>query len=63
MNKWKELLISKKFRVATLTFVLMLLNKLFGFDINIEEAVLMVSPFIAYILGQGVADLNKNKES
>lgn len=63
MNKWKELLTSKKFRVATLTFTLMLMNKLFDFNINVEEAVLMVSPFIAYILGQGVADLNKNKES
>jgi hypothetical protein len=63
MNSWKTLLLSKKFRVALITFVIMTLNQIFDLKISVEESLVIVSPFIAYILGQGIADTKKEKES
>jgi len=59
MNSLKELLNSKKFRTAALSAILMILNRVTGLNIDIEYMVVTISPFIAYILGQGIADSKK----
>ena len=56
----KDLLTSKKFLTAVLTVLLMILGK-FGLEIDIEVALAIVLPLLAYILGQGIADNGKEK--
>lgn len=61
----KELLLSllksKKFVMAVLGVVAFLLGKL-GLNLASEQLYLFVSPFLAYILGQGIADHGKSAE-
>jgi len=55
-----DLIKSKKFQVAIIGVVVMLLGE-FGLDIDPEALLAIVSPLIAYIIGQGVADHGKEK--
>lgn len=58
MDLIKHLLSSKKFIATLLGFVIALAAR-FGFEVSYEELLALVSPFIAYILGQGIADFGK----
>ena len=57
----KDLLKSKKFRVAILGVLTQIAVKLGMPDMTVAEMALLVSPFLAYIGAQGYAD--KGKES
>ena len=57
----KDLLASKKFRAALLALVSMIAVKLGAPETTVSELSLLVSPLIAYIVGQGVADIGKEK--
>ena len=59
MSKFKELFNSKKFIVSIITFVVMILNFSLDLGLSVEEAIVSVSPFISYIVGQGLADIKK----
>ncbi len=54
----KTLLTSKKFLVALLALVTWVAGK-FGFALNSEELLPVVTPLWAYIIGQGIADTKK----
>lgn len=56
----KEMLASKKFLAALLAGVVWIAGR-FGADLNSEELLGAVTPLWAYIIGQGVADINKLK--
>ena len=57
----KDLLASKKFRVAALTVVGMIAAKLGVPEATVTELTVLISPLIAYIVGQGIADIGKEK--
>ncbi|MCP4415957.1 MAG: hypothetical protein GY805_05000 [Chloroflexi bacterium] len=56
-----ELLKSKKFQTSIIAVVVMLLGDV-GLDLDPVALMGIVSPFIAYILGQGIADAGKERE-
>mgnify|MGYP001211061750 CR=1 FL=1 len=56
---WK----SKKWWAMVVAVSVPVLNKVVGFDFNTTDVVAVVSPLIAYILGQGVADIGKNTKA
>lgn len=55
-----DLLNSKKFRAAIIAVVVMILAE-YGLDMDPAVLLILVSPIIAFILGQGVADIGKEK--
>ena len=55
----KNLLTSKKFWVSIITTCLVAITVLTGMEINIEQIIAMISPMLAYIIGQGIADHGK----
>jgi len=55
-----DLLTSKKFQAAVIAVVVMVLSKI-GLDLNPDMLLAVVSPLIAYILGQGIADHGKER--
>jgi len=57
----KDLLASKKFRVAVLTVVGMIATKLGVPESTVSELTLLIAPLLAYIVGQGIADIGKEK--
>lgn len=58
-----ELVKQKKFKVAAVAAVwaalLVFTKAYFGVDLTMGELVLMISPFLTYIGGQGIADFGK----
>lgn len=54
----KQLLGSKKAVVAVVTVLVALLG-LFGLDLDADKLAAALSPLLAYIIGQGVADNGK----
>ena len=54
------LLTSKKFQAAVIGVVVMVLGEV-GLQLDPDTLLLVVSPIIAYIVGQGVADIGKGK--
>lgn len=58
LNALKPLLTSKKFLTAVLTVIANLVLRM-GIELDIEEAVAITSPFIAYVLGQSAVDVKK----
>jgi hypothetical protein len=56
---WK----SKKWWAMVVAVSIPVLNKLVGLDFNTTDVVAVVSPLIAYILGQGVADIGKHSKT
>lgn len=61
MNTLKDLLGSKKAIMAIAGLLTGLAAKV-GMDIDTEALVVVLSPIVAYILGQGLADQGKEKE-
>lgn len=59
-GKNMDMLTSKKFRAAIIAAVVAVLAKA-GFNVDIEYVTLLVSPFLIYIFGQGMADFSKEK--
>ena len=53
-----EMLVSKKFIVAIAGVIVAAAAKI-GLDLDTESVALILSPIIAFILGQGVADSGK----
>ena len=60
MGIFKDLLSSKKF-LSAVAGVIVIIGGKFGLELNSEELILAVSPLLAYILGQGIADNGKEK--
>jgi hypothetical protein len=63
MKTEKQFWKSKKWWAAVVAAVLPIVNKVLGFDLDPSELVLVSTPLVGYILGQGVADIGKNKPS
>lgn len=55
----KDLLTSKKFQAAVIAVLAQIAAK-FGLELDEASALMLISPIIAYIVGQGVADLGKS---
>lgn len=55
-----DLWASKKFRTALLGVIVGLAGKL-GLQIDVESLAVIISPFVACILGQGIADVGKER--
>lgn len=60
MDLISNLLGSKKFIAAVIGLIVALAAE-FGLELDTEAIMAIVSPIIAYILGQGVADIGKEK--
>ena len=56
----KTLLTSKKFVAAIIGVAVGLIAKL-GIELQTQDVVAVISPILAYILGQGVADHGKSR--
>ena len=54
----RGLLTSKKFIAAISSMIAAALMKI-GWDVDTETVLTVISPIIAYILGQGLSDLGK----
>ena len=39
-----------------------LANKILGLNLTLEELQLVIGPMVAYVMGQGIADIGKNKK-
>ena len=55
---WK----SKKFWAYVIAVVVPMSNHMFGWGMDVDSVVTMMTPMLAYILGQGMADMGKNKK-
>ena len=53
---------SKKYITTVIAVIVPILNKVFGWELNITEVSLILAPFIVYVLSQGFADFGKNKK-
>jgi hypothetical protein len=59
MDVLKELVTSKKLIAALIGVVVALAARL-GLDLSTEDVALVVAPIVAFVLGQGLADLGKS---
>ncbi len=57
----KAVIKSKKFWMTLIAVAVPIVNKLFGFDFNTEEIATVMAPMVGYIVGQGIADINKGR--
>ena len=57
----KALFGSKKFMAALASALAVLINELTGAHISEDALLAMLSPMLAYIVGQGIADHGKEK--
>ena len=55
---WK----SKKWWAMSSAVSIPILNRILGLDMTYDELTLVITPLVGYILGQGVADIGKNKK-
>ncbi len=55
-----DLLRQKKFRAALIGLIVALVAKL-GIELDTQDVFAIVSPILAYIVGQGVADHGKSR--
>lgn len=53
---------SKKFWAACIAVAIPLLNQILGLNIDHEAVTTMMTPMLAYVVGQGMADLGKNSK-
>lgn len=60
MTEEKKFWESKKFWAACVAVLVPLGNHCFGLDLDQETVTAMMTPMLAYVLGQGMADLGKN---
>lgn len=52
---------SKKFWAAVVATAVPIINHVWGLGLTQDAIMQIVTPVVAYILGQGLADLGKNK--
>jgi|TARA_S200002703_G_C3583414_1_gene179172 hypothetical protein len=52
---------SKKWWAAVIGASIPVLNRISGLELGPQELVLVTTPVVGYVLGQGVADIGKNK--
>lgn len=57
----KPMWASKKVWVSFAAALIGLLNTALGWDIPVEQMSMIIGPMIAYVIGQGMADLGKNQ--
>lgn len=57
--KDKEFWKSKKFWVSVIGAVIPAANAVFGWEIATETVLTIIGPLMSYVIGQGIADLNK----
>ena len=50
---------SKKFWTAVVGVLVPVANQLFGFGMSPETVLTIISPILAYVVGQGISDLKK----
>tara|TARA_Y100000593_G_scaffold28235_2_gene56410 strand:+ start:1077 stop:1361 length:285 start_codon:yes stop_codon:yes gene_type:complete len=55
---WK----SKKWWAMAIAVSVPLANKILGLNLTLEELQLVIGPMVAYVMGQGIADIGKNKK-
>lgn len=61
MQAIRDLLSSKKFLVAAISVIAHVAGR-YGFDVDQEAMLTLLSPLYAYIVGQGIADAGKHKQ-
>lgn len=57
--KTKEFWKSKKFWVSVIGALVPVANPLFGLGLTTETVMTIVGPLMTFVLGQGLADMNK----
>jgi hypothetical protein len=60
MTEEKKFWQSKKFWAACIAVLVPLGNHCFGFNLDEATVTTMMTPMLAYVVGQGMADLGKN---
>lgn len=60
MENLKQALTSKKF-IAAIAGVIVALVARVGIDLDTEATATILSPIVAYIVGQGIADFGKHR--
>jgi len=55
----KHPLKSRKLWVAAIGTIVLLINQVFGLELDPEEIIALLSPLITYIIGESVIDLRK----
>jgi hypothetical protein len=53
---------SKKFWASAIAVTVPMSNHWFGWGMDVDSVITMMTPILAYILGQGMADMGKNKK-
>ena len=61
-KKEKEFWKSKKWWAMAIAVSVPIFNKVFNLNLGIEELQLVIGPLVAYVMGQGIADIGKNKK-
>ena len=61
-KKEKQFWKSKKWWAMLIGVVVPIANKVLDLNLSIEELQLVIGPLIAYVMGQGIADIEKNKK-
>ena len=61
-KKEKQFWKSKKWWAMLIGVVVPIANKVLDLNLSIEELQLVIGPLIAYVMGQGIADIGKNKK-
>ena len=51
---------SKKFWASIVAASIPMLNHYFGWDMEADKVMTIMAPLMAYVFGQGLADLGKN---
>lgn len=61
--KEKEFWKSKKWWAMITGVFVPIINKLFDLNLGTEELQMIIGSFVAYIMGQGIADIGKNSKT
>jgi hypothetical protein len=61
--KEKQFWKSKKWWAMLIGVTIPVLNKTMGLELSVEELQLVIGPLIAYVMGQGIADIGKTKDN
>jgi hypothetical protein len=62
MKTEKQFWKSKKWWAMVIAVATPILNKVFALNMGTEELQLVIGPLVAYIMGQGIADVGKHKQ-
>jgi|TARA_A200000159_G_scaffold88123_1_gene81623 hypothetical protein len=60
MEQEKQFWKSKKFWAASMAVLVPMLNHFLGWNMDHEAVTTVMTPMLAYVVGQGMADLGKN---